>query len=81
MGALFAAIGLQSLGLFAEASPWTGDAMPLLAISALVQALVVTAVLLRRRHAEERVQRVSDARSQLLLDHVGDCLLYTSRCV
>ena len=76
VGALFAAIGLQSLGLFAEASPWTGDAMPLLAISALVQALVVTAVLLRRRHAEERVQRVSDARSQLLLDHVGDLVTW-----
>ena len=30
--------------------------------AALAQALVVTAVLLRRRHAEERVQRVSDAR-------------------
>ena len=76
VGALFAAIGLQSLGLFAEASPWTGEAMPLLAISALVQALVVTAVLLRRRHAEERVQRVSDARSQLLLDHVGDLVTW-----
>ncbi len=76
VGALFAAIGLQWLGLFAEASWWTGEAMPLLAMSALAQALVVTAVLLRRRHAEEREHRISDARSQLLLDHVGDLVTW-----
>lgn len=76
VGALFAAIGLHALGLFAEATPWTGEAMPLLAMSALAQALVVTAVLLRRRHAEEREQRISDARSQLLLDHVGDLVTW-----
>lgn len=76
VAALSAAIGLQWLGLFAEAMPWTGDAMPFLAMSALAQALVVTAVLLRRRHAEEREQRISDARSQLLLDHVGDLVTW-----
>jgi cell cycle sensor histidine kinase DivJ len=76
VAALSAAIGLQWLGLFAEAMPWTGEAMPFLAMSALAQALVVTAVLLRRRHAEEREQRISDARSQLLLDHVGDLVTW-----
>lgn len=76
VGALFAAIGLHWLGLFAEAAPWSGETMPLLAMSALAQALVVTAVLLRRRHAEEREQRISDARSQLLLDHVGDLVTW-----
>ena len=76
VGALFAAIGLQWFGLFAEATLWTGEAMPLLAMSALAQALVVTAVLLRRRHAEEREHRISDARSQLLLDHVGDLVTW-----
>lgn len=76
VAALFAAIGLQWLGLFAEPRPWTGDAVPLLAMSALAQALVVTAVLLRRRHVEEREQRIADARSQLLLDHVGDLVTW-----
>jgi cell cycle sensor histidine kinase DivJ len=76
VGALLAAIGLHGLGLFAETRLWTGEAMPLLAMSALAQALVVTAVLLRRRHAEEREHRISDARSQLLLDHVGDLVTW-----
>ncbi len=76
VAALFAAMGLHWLGAFAEATFWTGEAVPLLAVSALAQALVVTAVLLRRRHAEEREQRVSDARSQLLLDHVGDLVTW-----
>jgi cell cycle sensor histidine kinase DivJ len=76
VAALLATTGLQWLGLFRETALWTGEAMPLLAISALAQTLVVSAVLLRRRHSEEREQRISDARSQLLLDHVGDLVTW-----
>jgi cell cycle sensor histidine kinase DivJ len=73
--ALAVAIGLDGLGLFSQA-PLGGGAMPLLAVSALVQALTVTLLLLRRRQTEEREQRASDARSQLLLDHVGDLVTW-----
>ncbi|CAM5191667.1 histidine kinase OS=Bosea thiooxidans OX=53254 GN=SAMN05660750_02971 PE=4 SV=1 [Bosea thiooxidans] len=76
LAALAAAFGLQQAGLFAEASAWTGLAMPFLAVAALAQALVTAAVLLRRRDGEERAHRVSDARARLLLDHVGDLVTW-----
>ncbi|MCO5092422.1 PAS domain-containing sensor histidine kinase [Bosea sp. (in: a-proteobacteria)] len=76
VAALAAAVGLDGLSLFAEAAPLAGAAVPLLAVSALVQALAATALLLRRRRVEEREQRASDARSQLLLDHVGDLVTW-----
>lgn len=74
--ALLAAIGLEHLGLLAGPATWTSEAMSMLAVVALAQALIAAAVLLRRRDAEERTQRAADARAQLLLDHVGDLVTW-----
>ncbi len=76
LASLFAAVGLQRIGFIADAAGWAGDSMPMLAMVALCQTLIATAVLLRRRSAEEREYRAADARAQLLLDHVGDLVTW-----
>lgn len=74
--ALAAVLALDHLGRFAEPASWAGGAMPLLVLVALVQAMTLAAVVLRRRDDEQREHRASDARVQLLLDHVGDLVTW-----
>lgn len=76
VGAVVAAIGLQHFGLFAGPAFWSGPAMATLTIVALVQVLIATAVLLRRRDVEDRAHQAADTRAQLLLDHVGDLVTW-----
>ncbi len=74
--ALLAMVVADQLGAFAAPAAWTQQAMPLLVIGALVQALVVTAIMLRRRDTELRDYKASDERARALLDHVGDLVTW-----
>lgn len=74
--ALLVVVVADQLGVFAAPAAWTPQAMPILVVGALVQALVVTAVMLRRREAELRGYRTSDERARALLDHVGDLVTW-----
>ncbi|MCU4178975.1 PAS domain-containing sensor histidine kinase [Bosea sp. BH3] len=76
LAALLAALGLQQLGLFTGTGSWAGESMSMLVLAAICQTLVATAVLMRRRQVEVREHRASDARAQLLLDHVGDLVTW-----
>ncbi len=74
--ALLGVVVAGEIGAFAAPPAWMGQAMPLLVIGALVQALVVTALMLRRRDAELGEYRATDARARALLDHVGDLVTW-----
>jgi cell cycle sensor histidine kinase DivJ len=69
-------IALHHLGWFAEPTSWASGAMPLLVMVAILQAMTLAAGVLRRRDDELREHRASDARAQLLLDHVGDLVTW-----
>jgi cell cycle sensor histidine kinase DivJ len=74
--ALVTIMALHHLGQFAEPSSWASGAMPLLVMVAILQTMTLAAGVLRRRDDELREHRASDARAQLLLDHVGDLVTW-----
>lgn len=74
--ALLAVVVGGEIGAFAAPAAWMQQAMPLLVVGALVQALVVTALMLRRREAELGEYRATDERARALLDHVGDLVTW-----
>jgi cell cycle sensor histidine kinase DivJ len=53
-----------------------GDAMPLFVMLAILQSMALAVGFLRRRDDELREHRATDARAQLLLDHVGDLVTW-----
>jgi cell cycle sensor histidine kinase DivJ len=73
---LLVVITLQNFGMFAEPTSWAGEAMPAFVMVAILQSMAVAAGFLRRRESELREHRASDARAQLLLDHVGDLVTW-----
>jgi len=73
---LLIVIALQNFGMFAEPASWPGGAMPLFVMVAILQSMALAAGFLRRREDELREHRASDARAQLLLDHVGDLVTW-----
>ena len=73
---LLVVIELQYFGMFAEPASWPGGAMPVFVMVAILQSMALAAGFLRRRESELREHRASDARAQLLLDHVGDLVTW-----
>ncbi|SEF62907.1 sensor histidine kinase [Bosea lathyri] len=73
---LLVVIALQYFGMFAEPASWPGGAMPVFVMVAILQSMALAAGFLRRRESELREHRASDARAQLLLDHVGDLVTW-----
>ncbi len=76
LAALAGVMALNGLGLLAEPAPWVAAATPLLVIAAILHTTLIAIGFLRRRVEEQREHRASDARAQLLLDHVGDLVTW-----
>ncbi len=76
VAALLAVVVGGEIGAFSAPAEWSRQAMPLFVVGALVQALMVTALMLRRRDAELGEYRASDERARALLDHVGDLVTW-----
>jgi len=73
---LGAVVALQATGMLAEPAPWTWQAMPVFAAVAILHAALITVGFLYRRDDELREHRASDARAQLMLEHVGDLVTW-----
>lgn len=74
--ALTSVLTLDLLGAFATSAPWTAIMMPVFVTVAILYSMVIAVGFLRRRDDELREHRASDARAQLLLDHVGDLVTW-----
>ncbi len=74
--ALSCVLVLHQFGAFAAPSPWTAAMMPALVAVAVLHSVAIAIGFLRRRDDELREHRASDARAQLLLDHVGDLVTW-----
>jgi two-component system, cell cycle sensor histidine kinase DivJ len=73
---LGAVVALHGAGAIPEPASWTSQAMPVFAAMAVLHAAVITVGFLRRRDEELREHRASDARAQLMLEHVGDLVTW-----
>jgi cell cycle sensor histidine kinase DivJ len=74
--ALASVMTLHQLGAFAAPAPWTSGMMPAFVTIAILHSMAIAVGFLRRRDDELREHRASDARAQLLLDHVGDLVTW-----
>jgi cell cycle sensor histidine kinase DivJ len=74
--ALASVMTLHQLGVFAAPAPWTSGMMPAFVTIAILHSMAIAVGFLRRRDDELREHRASDARAQLLLDHVGDLVTW-----
>lgn len=74
--ALCGVIILHHFGAFAEPALWTAGLMPTFVTIAILHSMAIAVGFLRRRDVELREHRASDARAQLLLDHVGDLVTW-----
>jgi cell cycle sensor histidine kinase DivJ len=69
-------VALQGTGMILEPASWTWQAMPAFAAVAILHAALITIGFLYRRDDELREHRASDARAQLMLEHVGDLVTW-----
>ena len=74
--ALLGVVALHQAGLLAEPPSWAARTVPMLTVLAIGQAMLAACSLIRRREDERRDHEASDARAQLLLDHVGDLVTW-----
>ncbi len=74
--ALGCVVIMHQMGFNAAPAPWIANAMPVLVTAAILHAMLIAVGFLRRRDDELREHRASDARAQLLLDHVGDLVTW-----
>ncbi len=74
--ALASVMTLHQFGAFAAPAPWTSGMMPAFVTIAILHSMAIAVGFLRRRDDELREHRASDARAQLLLDHVGDLVTW-----
>jgi len=69
-------VALQGMGALAAPAAWTWQAMPVFAAIAIIQAALLAVGFLHRREGELCERRASDARAQLMLEHVGDLVTW-----
>jgi len=75
-GVLGGVVISHQIGFFATPAPDFSETMPVLVTGAILHAMLFAVGFLRRRDEELREHRASDARAQLLLDHVGDLVTW-----
>lgn len=74
--ALGAVLVLELFGISGPAAPWVEAAMPFLVVLAVLHATAIAVGFLHGRDDELLAHRASDARAQVLLDHVGDLVTW-----